>query len=48
MTKYTLKTEQEQREAKAKAILALKFATVKENSLLYWIMQGNKAETITE
>ena len=39
-------TEKEERIKKAKAIIALKFATIKENSLLYWIYKGDAEKTV--
>jgi hypothetical protein len=47
MTNYTNKTEKEVKEAKAKAILALKFAQVKQGSLAYYIALGD-AEALTK
>lgn len=47
MTKYSLKTEKEAKEAKAKAILALKFGQVEQGSLAYYRMLAD-AETLTD
>jgi len=45
-SQYTIKEPKEVKEAKAKAILDLKFGLVQLNSVAYWIALGNKQETV--